>query len=57
VVTLHKSTVAFNFASTSNNDIYGTVTYQLTVIADRWFFPAPIARPHKMAMTEKPSSP
>jgi hypothetical protein len=27
VVSLHKSTVALNFASTSNNDIYGTVTY------------------------------
>ncbi len=27
VVTLHKSTVALNFASTSNNNIDGTVTY------------------------------
>jgi len=26
-VTLHKSTVALNFASTSNSDIYGPVTY------------------------------
>ena len=26
-VTLKKSTVAFNFASTSNNDIYGVVIY------------------------------
>ncbi len=32
-------------------------TTELTVIADRWFFPAPIARTHRMAMTEKPSSP
>ncbi len=27
VVTLHKPTAALNFASTSNNDIYGTVSY------------------------------